>query len=147
MPIFVKAGAIIPSQEVVNYVGEKEIDQIILDIYPERDSHFQLYNDDGKSLDYKNGAFNITNITSLDNSSLTKLTIRSPEGKYSTNPKTYIIRVHSEGDYEEISVNRKKYRISAEGNLVTKKENGILEIKPSKNSEKNIEIILTKVID
>lgn len=34
IPIFIKAGAIIPTQEVVNYIGEKKINQIILDIYP-----------------------------------------------------------------------------------------------------------------
>ena len=144
MPIFIKAGAIIPSQEVVNYVGEKEIDEIMLDIYPEGASYFQLYSDDGESLDYQEGEFSITNIKSFDDESATKVVIHAPEGEYDVLPRTYVVNIHSEEEYEEVSINGRKNDISSRNELVQKKTDGVLQLRPETTSEQNIEIVLKK---
>ncbi|GFP30834.1 TIM-barrel domain-containing protein, partial [Candidatus Hakubella thermalkaliphila] len=46
IPLFVKAGAIIPMGPEMSYVGEKPFDPITLDIYPHGLSEFTLYDDD-----------------------------------------------------------------------------------------------------
>ncbi|MBN2851817.1 MAG: glycoside hydrolase family 31 protein [Clostridia bacterium] len=51
--LFVKAGAIIPYWPDMDFVGEKIIDTIKLEIYPAQSSEFTLYEDDGISLEYK----------------------------------------------------------------------------------------------
>jgi len=48
IPIFVRAGAILPRWPVQNYVGEKPIDELRLTVYP-GDGEFILYEDDGES--------------------------------------------------------------------------------------------------
>ena len=49
IPIFARAGAILPSWPVLNYVGERPIDELKLIIYP-GNGKFILYEDDGESI-------------------------------------------------------------------------------------------------
>jgi alpha-glucosidase (family GH31 glycosyl hydrolase) len=60
LPVFAKAGAIIPLQPAMKYVGEKAVDVISLDIFPAGNSSFDLYEDDGQSLNYLQGQYSIT---------------------------------------------------------------------------------------
>ncbi|MBN2558996.1 MAG: glycoside hydrolase family 31 protein [Clostridia bacterium] len=53
--LFVRSGAIIPSQPVMNYVGERPVDELTLDIFPDGESSFTIYDDDGITLDYRDG--------------------------------------------------------------------------------------------
>ncbi len=57
LPIFVRAGAILPMYPAALYDGEKAKDQITFDIYPHGRSEFSWYEDDGISRDYQTGAF------------------------------------------------------------------------------------------
>jgi alpha-glucosidase len=57
VPLFVKAGAIIPMGPEIHYVDEKPADPLTLDIYPATKSSYTLYEDDGVSNDYKSGQF------------------------------------------------------------------------------------------
>ncbi|WP_461451433.1 glycoside hydrolase family 31 protein [Mucilaginibacter sp.] len=57
LPVFVKAGAIIPMYPAMNYDAEKRADSLTLDIYPYKKSTFNLYEDDGITRDYRKGAF------------------------------------------------------------------------------------------
>lgn len=52
IPVFVKAGAIVPMGPEVNYADEKPLDPLTLDIYPEGKTSFTLYEDDGESRKY-----------------------------------------------------------------------------------------------
>ncbi len=55
-PLYVKAGSILPRWPVQQYVGEKEIRQLILDIYPGEGGCLH-YRDDGESFGYREGAY------------------------------------------------------------------------------------------
>lgn len=57
VPIFVKAGSIIPMGPDMHYVDEKPADPLTLDIYPAAHSTYTLFEDDGRSNDYKQGRF------------------------------------------------------------------------------------------
>ncbi|MFW5992391.1 MAG: TIM-barrel domain-containing protein, partial [Halanaerobiaceae bacterium] len=61
MPIFIKAGSIIPLVPAMNYTGEKGIDRLQLVIYPgeKPDGYYQLYEDDGISFDYMQGKYSL----------------------------------------------------------------------------------------
>lgn len=69
-PVFVRQGAIIPMYLDMNYVGEKPLDTLILDLYPYGESSFDLYEDDGITRDYKKGEF-----------ARTLVRVVAPEGK------------------------------------------------------------------
>ena len=55
-PIYVKAGSIIPTMEPQSYVGEKENDKVILEIYPGEGS-YDHYLDNGEDFGYREGEY------------------------------------------------------------------------------------------
>ena len=57
MPLFVRAGSIVPTGPVKQYVTELSGEPVRLTVYPGADGRFQLYDDDGLSFTYENGAF------------------------------------------------------------------------------------------
>jgi alpha-glucosidase (family GH31 glycosyl hydrolase) len=56
MPLYVRAGAIIPFDPVRQYMDEPVSDPTTIRIYRGADGHFVMYDDDGKSLEYLHGA-------------------------------------------------------------------------------------------
>jgi hypothetical protein len=60
LPLFVRTGAILPLQHVMDYVGAEPADTLLLQVYPSFSSSpetFNLYEDDGESLDYMQGEY------------------------------------------------------------------------------------------
>ena len=57
LPLFVKAGAIIPMYPEMLHDRDKPKNPITYDIYPKGSSSFSLYEDDGHSREHENGAF------------------------------------------------------------------------------------------
>jgi alpha-glucosidase (family GH31 glycosyl hydrolase) len=55
MPLYVRVGAILPIGPVKQYTDEKVDAPLLLKIYPGADGSFLLYEDDGKSFDYRRG--------------------------------------------------------------------------------------------
>ena len=55
MPLFVRAGAIIPMDPVRQYTGEKVSEPTTLNVYPGANGAFLLYEDDGASFNYTKG--------------------------------------------------------------------------------------------
>tara|TARA_R110002051_G_scaffold117009_3_gene190623 strand:- start:3309 stop:5753 length:2445 start_codon:yes stop_codon:yes gene_type:complete len=109
MPIFIKSGAILPTQEVLNYIGEKEIGTINLEIYPEKESDFTLYDDDGKSLNYQEGDFSETLTEVNDTDSTTEITIHEPKGNYKILNRTYSLKIHLDKMPKLIEMNTIQY--------------------------------------
>ncbi|MFZ1684182.1 MAG: TIM-barrel domain-containing protein [Candidatus Zixiibacteriota bacterium] len=57
LPLFVRAGSILPMYPAALYDGEVPKDLLTLDIYPHGHSEYTLYEDDGHTRAYRNGAF------------------------------------------------------------------------------------------
>jgi len=57
MPIYVRAGAVLPLGPVRQYTSEPTSDPLALVIYPGTDGASSLYEDDGRSFDYRTGAW------------------------------------------------------------------------------------------
>jgi len=55
MPLFVRAGAILPLGPVKQHTQEKTTEPLMVTIYPGADGSFLLYEDDSKSFDYRRG--------------------------------------------------------------------------------------------
>jgi len=103
LPIFVKAGSIIPMQSVMNYVDERPLDTLMLVSYPSREvtGRFLLYEDDGHSLAYQTGQFARTLILQTTggtaNATNLTLTIHPTVGTYVGKPsrRVYLSEIHS----------------------------------------------------
>ena len=62
IPIFIKSGAIIPKYPVQQYVGEKEIKQLVLNVYYlEGTEQSTVYEDAHDGYDYKKGEYSLRN--------------------------------------------------------------------------------------
>ena len=60
MPIFIKEGAVIPKYPVQQYVGEKDFNEITLDVYyKDGKEKSQLYDDAHDGYDYKKGRYSL----------------------------------------------------------------------------------------
>lgn len=57
MPIFVKAGSIITTGEEIQHVYDKPDAPYTLNVYTGADGHFDIYEDDGRTYDYEQGAW------------------------------------------------------------------------------------------
>ena len=55
MPLFVRAGSILPLGPVKQYTGEKVDEPLSVTVYPGADASFLLYEDDGSSFNYRKG--------------------------------------------------------------------------------------------
>lgn len=55
MPLYVRAGSLLPQGPLKQYMEEKADDPLTVAIYPGADASFMLYEDDGMSFDYRKG--------------------------------------------------------------------------------------------
>jgi len=63
MPLYVRAGGILPMGPVKQYTGEKVDGPLELIVHPGADGAFLLYEDDGASFDYREGEWTGIQIT------------------------------------------------------------------------------------
>lgn len=70
-PVFIKAGSIIPNYPAQNYVGEADIKEITIDVYP-GEGQYTHYVDDKESYNYRNGEYTLYefNITGSEKAAL-----------------------------------------------------------------------------
>ena len=72
IPVFVKAGSIIPAGEVVQYTSQKPGAPITLYVFAGDDASFAWYEDEGVNYNYEDGKYAIVDISySENNGSLT----------------------------------------------------------------------------
>ncbi len=57
VPMFVRAGSILPLGPEMQYVGEKPWDNLEMRVYPGADAQFTLYEDEGDGYNYEKGAY------------------------------------------------------------------------------------------
>ncbi|MFA5298440.1 MAG: glycoside hydrolase family 31 protein, partial [Lutibacter sp.] len=93
MPIFVKEGAIIPKYPIQQYVGEKKIEQLHLDVfYKFGKEESQVYEDAEDGFDYKKGRFSLRNFNLIGKQD--SLTIQQYKlGKFITPYETFEINL------------------------------------------------------
>ena len=80
IPLFVRAGSIIPIGPDVQYTNEKKWDNLIINVYPGADGTFTLYEDEGDNYNYESGAY--TEIQMKWNDTKRILTIDARKGEY-----------------------------------------------------------------
>ena len=80
MPVFVKAGAIIPFGPELQYTAEKKADTITLQVYAGIDGTFTLYEDEGTNYNYEKGM--LSKIKFLYSENDHALTIDAREGTF-----------------------------------------------------------------
>lgn len=103
MPIFVKAGSILPMSDAVAYTGlQKECD-IILRVYAGNDAEFELYEDEEDNYHYENGAYAWTKFSWKEETK--QLSIGQPSGEFEGRVKDrsyQVIVIAKENPYQDV---------------------------------------------
>ncbi|MGH2412909.1 MAG: DUF5110 domain-containing protein, partial [Microcystaceae cyanobacterium] len=92
MPLYVKAGAILPLQPVMQYVDESVPDSLTLRIYPGQ-GEWTLYEDDGHTFEYQKGIWATTTYRVHQDDSQVIVKIESRQGQWSPPPRQIVIEV------------------------------------------------------
>ena len=91
MPLFVRAGSIIPTGPVQQYVDEKKDAPLTVVVYTGADGEFSLYEDDGKGYGYEKGEF--SRIPLKWNEKTGELSIGARQGSFPGMQATREVRV------------------------------------------------------
>jgi alpha-glucosidase (family GH31 glycosyl hydrolase) len=109
VPMFVRAGSILPMGPEMNYVGEKPVDPITFVIYPDSNGQAStaLYEDDGVSPAYKQGVFRRTQVSVSRSATGIQTDVAAPQGSYNPGARNLIFILKSATGIRQVLVNGK----------------------------------------
>jgi len=95
LPLFVRAGAIVPMGPVVQHTSERPLDDVTMLIYPAGASRFELYEDDGRTNAYRRGCHALTVFECATGPETVTVRIGDADGDRSVIPagRRYLLRV------------------------------------------------------
>jgi alpha-glucosidase len=82
LPVYARAGAILPLQPRMERSGERPVDPLILDVFPGDSGSARIYEDAGDSLGYRAGAYTFTPVLERRTGATIALTIAPVEGTF-----------------------------------------------------------------
>ncbi len=91
IPVYVRAGSIVPFGPDIQYVGEKAADPLTVYVYGGADGDFTLYEDEGTNYNYERGAF--SEIALHWNDAAQALTVADRRGSFTGMPQHRAIEV------------------------------------------------------
>ena len=103
IPLYVKAGTILPVAEKVQYAAEKKWDNLVVSVYPGANGEFTLYEDENNNYNYENGAYSTIKMTWNDQEKT--LTIGKREGSFNEmlEKRTFNIKLINTDEAKEIT--------------------------------------------
>jgi alpha-glucosidase len=96
LPLFVRAGAVVPSRQVVQYTAESPIDPLTLSVYPGpigSDHVSSYYEDDGRSFAYEQAVFLKRTMTQHRGERSTVVRLSACEGKFMPPPRGLLVEL------------------------------------------------------
>jgi alpha-glucosidase (family GH31 glycosyl hydrolase) len=95
IPLFIRQGAIIPSQDVQQYVGERPVSRVYIDAFPmAAETTFTYYDDDGITYAYEKGAFYQQRFSTSDDGRAVLFNATAPVGSYKPALNEYEVKLH-----------------------------------------------------
>ena len=108
--LYVRSGAIIPFGPLMQYRGEKPMDEITLYVFPDKEETvFSFYEDDGRSFEYEQGKFSTTQITAKRNDNNSIIKIEAPKGNFNgmVENRTWNITMHANSKPSKLFCNNR----------------------------------------
>ncbi len=106
LPVFVKAGSLLPMQAPVMHTREL-VTELILHVYTGQiDTTFDLYEDDGVTFAFESGASSLRRLSYKGQAR--KVTVGATEGSFQSSFKTLKIVVHGANHVKQLHANGKK---------------------------------------
>lgn len=96
IPLYIKTGAIIPTQVPQRYIGEKPVTEQMINIYPSKTkTSFDWYDDDGSTYSYETGGYLLQRMTQEQNGKTLIVNFERPSGQYVSETKTFKVRIRT----------------------------------------------------
>ncbi len=95
LPLYVKAGTILPTQQVVQYTGQAPIDPLTFEIFPDTQATATLYEDDGISFDYQQKIYSLRTISIQNTATQCEITLSKPEGTYKPAKRSVVLKFNA----------------------------------------------------
>lgn len=93
LPLYVKAGSIIPTSDVVEYSGAQADKPITLNVYPGGDASFSLYQDAGDGYAFEHGDYSVTRFEWNDSRQSMKKKADKNAKKYNREIKINVVNI------------------------------------------------------
>jgi alpha-glucosidase (family GH31 glycosyl hydrolase) len=142
LPLLVKGGAIIPTQPEVQYLNQP-VDHYTVDIYPQGNTSFSMYDDDGKTTEYRNGAYSVSEIACSEAKKKVIITITAPKGNYKVSSRNYNLKLHLESKPKSIFIHTAHGERAIPTDSFDKKA-GVLYLPSVGSTDETFEVIITK---
>ena len=101
IPLYVRAGAVIPMGPVKQHIAENVAAPLALWVYPGEDGAFSLYEDDGKTFDYRKGEFSRVNITWNDRKRRLSAHLGTGSKMLASSTRNFLVHVAGESATQE----------------------------------------------
>jgi alpha-glucosidase len=110
IPVYAKAGTIVPMQPPMRYTGEKAVDPLIVNVWPLKpgaNSSYSVYEDSGASVEYQHGVFARTPVRATQDGDTLRVEIGPVEGSYPGMMRTrrYELRLPADWPPASVTVN------------------------------------------
>ncbi len=110
--LFIREGAIIPSQGDVSYLGARPFEKVTLNVYPCGDSRFTMMDDDGETYGYEKGTIAKTLVECHEKDGVSKIIVNPVQGSFEGMPQTreYSFAVQNDGKATTVLVGGKELK-------------------------------------
>jgi alpha-glucosidase len=130
VPMFVRGGSIIPMGPEMNYVGEKPVDPLTFEIYPDDkgNAFTTLYEDDGSSPAYKQGVSRSTGVRVSSTNRGWRLSLSPPQGTHQPGAREFVFNLKGASSARTATLDGKPLnalRADAKGSGWFKEMNGV----------------------
>ena len=107
IPVYVKAGSIIPMQPTMEHSDEKPVDPLILTVFPGASGETRVYADAGNTQGYEKNEFTWTRVQQASDTNGVKVTVSPVEGSYPgmIDQRAYEFRLFGVYPPKHVSVN------------------------------------------
>jgi alpha-glucosidase/alpha-D-xyloside xylohydrolase len=112
LPLFVRAGAIVPLDPVRQFTAQSVDAATTLLVFTGRDGEFTLYEDDGESLGYRDGAFARTRISWSDGPRQLAIEPDDASGSLAPAPRSLVIKLIPGGETRTIRYDGRRTEVA-----------------------------------
>jgi alpha-glucosidase (family GH31 glycosyl hydrolase) len=110
IPVYLRAGAIVPMQPPMSYTGEKPVDPLIINVWPllpGQNTRYEVYEDSGVAVDYQRGVWTRTHIAASQAGDELRVQIEPVEGHFPgmLRQRRYQLRLPADWPPLSVSVN------------------------------------------
>jgi hypothetical protein len=95
VPLFVREGAIIPQQPVMDHVGQQPVTSLDVQVFPSNsETAFSVYEDDGETYGYEQGAYFLQALSVRREGNVVNFRTAAPAGRFKPALQDYVLAIH-----------------------------------------------------